>query len=493
MLTAAAMVKVRIYVHMDRLDAVLHGLGSAELLHLTAVSGIDKYKPSVKPMDSDAIKRISELETRIKKLASAKEVELTPSATAEYIHIEKLEEELSKVEDLDGKRLSEIYGALNVLRRIEEAKRWMVRTERVALMEGWVPKKRLDELRETVEESSGGLGFVETVENSGRSEKEDKPPTLLSNPGFMKAFEKLTLAFGVPDYHEIDPTPIMAFSFPIIFGLMFGDLGHGVLLVVFGLLFKLLKRRVKTAEGGMVNMFLEASTLMILCGISATFFGYLYGELFGSEEWFHELTGLEEPPWFPPFEEPMTMLKYSIYVAVAQISLGLIIDIINKVRVREYVDAIVGPGLWLWLYLSGAYLVVKYGMKVFSLIFDFTVIGPYVVLPFAAMMLGRIARHRVEGFTEALDSLLSSFSNSISYSRILALKMIHTAFSRMLIPTSLIMMPLFLFGTLALIMILELLITFLHTLRLHWIEWFTKFYRGSGVMFQPFSLGVIHG
>jgi vacuolar-type H+-ATPase subunit I/STV1 len=160
----------------------------------------------------------------------------------------------------------------------------------------------------------------------------------------------------------------------------------------------------------------------------------------------------------------------------------------NKVARREFEEAVLGPGLWLWFYLSSTSLVVTRGWDVIDVMYEPDTMGLFVLLPFGAMLLGSIRLEGYMGITKALEALLTSFSHTVSYARILALKIIGTSFSLLILPNSTLGFIPFFIGTLFLITIFETLLVFLHTLRLHWIEWFSKFYRGSGLQFRPFTL-----
>jgi len=395
-----------------------------------------------------------------------------------------------------GVDLETITETLETQQRIEEAKALMVRTKNVYCFEGWVPEERLDKVVKTIKESAGGYGDIIYVKKPPPSVEVHKdyeaPPSMLKYPkitGVFLVFSGLTKAFGLPSYYEIDPTLPFLITFPIIFGLMFGDVGHGAILLASGITLYLLKGKLtlKFKPGSLLYYVIAGAPLIAMNGAAAMLIGFLYGELFGSEEWFHALTGLPGPLWFSPYHYPMKLLKYSIMAGVFQISLGLVLDLIGKLSSRRFKEAITGPIPWLWLYWSGSYLVFSYGWDVFKVILDISIIGPYILLPFGVLATLKFVMHGISGVTEALEAMVMSFSNTVSYARILALKMIHTAFSILFLPTSLIGMIIFPIGTLFLIMIFEGMLAFLHTLRLHWIEWFTKFYSGKGKPFQPFT------
>jgi V/A-type H+-transporting ATPase subunit I len=533
------MVKIAAFVHKDFINQVMHAVGRLESLQLIdAHQSLKEFKEPEIPGPSDFSIKVASILSRVDYLKSLLKVKLRAKskvgAPVESVDtllkwseekIALMEEEASKIQDeiarldkeeLDssekemivqamlieasrkvGVDLEAIKETLEAQQRIEESKALLVRTKNVYCFEGWVPEERLDKVLKTIKESARGYGDIIYVKKAPSSAEEahgggEEPPSMLRYPkitGVFAVFSGLTKAFGMPSYYEIDPTLPFLITFPIIFGMMFGDVGHGALLLASGIIFYLMKGKLtaKFKPGSLLYYVIAGAPLIAINGAVAMIFGFLYGELFGSEEWFHELTGLSGPLWFSPYHYPMTLLKYSIMVGVFQISLGLLLDLIGKLSSRRFKEAITGPIPWIWLYWSGSYLVFSYGWDVFKVILNLSVMGPYILLPFGVLVVLKFVTHRITGLTEALEAMVMSFSNTVSYARILALKMIHSAFSILFLPTSIIGMIMFPIGTILLILIFEGMLAFLHTLRLHWIEWFTKFYSGKGRPFQPFS------
>jgi len=585
MLLAERMSKVRIYVYKSFIDDVMFKLGEAGVIHQTEIrESLKDLEGYVHPIESsERLFKLSSVLSRIEMLISSLKLEDETIAEKAKVDIflsekdlERLEEESTRIEEEHSRilsqltelekqeearektnRVAELAAELNklaaeskvqllvnrerieVAKKIEEAKGRIGETSRTFVIEGWVPGKKMDDLKRVVQEASSGFSAslcLETKKQESHKGEEVKlPPTLLRNPRIAYVYEKIATAFGVPNYYEVDPSVFMLLSFPIIFGLMFGDIGQGLVLLVLTLLLYMLKRRnLKTSE--IFNYLIQGSPLLVMCSISSVFFGFLYGEFFGFElyneeathyfplveEGFHAVTGISLshtireashsaeaalssmlglpiriPFPFSPFEDPSTMLLLSIYVAIVQISFGLILGLINEVMNRRFKQAVIGPGLWLWFYWSFAYLLIRYGSKIFSVIFErMDILGIYLVLPACTMILAQVAVNKMDGFGHALESLIASISNTISYGRILALALAHGAFSRILLMflelegTLMMIVGFVMWGafTFLLIMCFEFLLSFIHTLRLHWVEWFLKFYSGNGFKYQPFAI-----
>ena len=444
----------------------------------------------------------------IKTLSQALALKIIPGSTAKALRFEP-ESRVEKSRDLaielnlkvkelasrnsewlqvDGERV-------NAERVLEEAKGLCGKTESTYVIEGWLPANIIPELQQELGKVSDGHCVVQDWSKRGS-------PTLLRNPRGTGLFQRLTLGFGTPTSSEIDPTVLWTVTYPLFFGLMFGDVGHGLLVFVVSAILLYAKRRgTRYPEqsfgglGSLFNMILDGSGLLMLGGAAAIVFGLLYGTFMGSEQWFVELTKLPGPLWFNPFKQPTKLLKVSIIIGIVHVSSGLILDIVNKVRNREYDELLAGPGLWLWFYLTFGYLILAHGFRLISYVLsNLPIVLAMLGIP-AVLML--VAKARIEGPFEGvghwMESMFASISHTISYIRIMAMKMIHDVFSILflgiLFATPIyIGAPVFALLTIIMILVLETAFVFLQDLRLHWVEWFLKFYSGSGVAFKPFGI-----
>jgi V/A-type H+-transporting ATPase subunit I len=384
---------------------------------------------------------------------------------------------------------------LDIELRLEELKKKFMKTGRTTVFEAWVPKEKMGTAVKTVQKVC-----PEAVVNPAGEEKGDRPPTLMVNPPFAKCFEKLVAAFGLPNYHEIDPTIITVVTFPIIFGLMFGDMGHGLILLIGGFLIKPIFDKYKI-KGEMWDALYQGRNLIIACGISATIIGFLYGEFFGptsaihpdTPNWYTMITGLEHAPWFSPSEAPhgvLKLLKIAIIVGIAQITFGIVLDLINKVSAREFREAL-APASWLWFYGSLSYLILTYKLNIGKVLLEPNTLTMFFIVPFAFMFVAHklAGKSGIDLLAESIEKAIASISNTASYGRILALGMTHILFSELaLMGSGLMFWPIMIVCTLFLVIALEGILTFAHTLRLHWVEWFSKFYVGDGSAFEGFRI-----
>ncbi len=384
-----------------------------------------------------------------------------------------------------------------------QAKRKILESGRLATVKGFVPTKKFHALNRKVHSL---LGEKVLVLETDVAEAKD-PPTKMSHNRFVAPFEELTKLWGLPFYDEIDPTFLIAITFPIIFGLMFGDVGHGLILLVGGLTLAILIKKNQAIK--------NVCWIMASCGASALVMGIMYGDFFGKP--------LFAPLWFSPFNPVSNVfdfLIFSLIVGVIQIMIGLVLQLVNFLLKHNVIDAVLTAVPQMVLYLGGVSLIAVYKLNI-SLWFS----GPIllIIVPFLVLALGKpifltaakfsqrsIGSQSKKGgetsfgerIFESGDFLTRLLSNSISYARILALLMAHFA---LLLATytiageigfasvpALILSGVIIVGGNIFVIALEGLIVFIHTLRLHFYEWFSKFYQDSGTVFKPFKQNHVY-
>jgi len=374
-----------------------------------------------------------------------------------------------------------IWNIENTLKLKEDA----FKTEKVAQIIGYIPQESFSSLERQLKKS---LGDRYVIFSNSNAPSED-PPTVLRNPSFIKPFEMITKLYGLPSYDEIDPTPIMAVTFPLIFGLMFGDLGHGLVLFLGGLILSFI---IKSPEE-----WRSFCRILAACGFGAVIAGFLFGEAFGKHVF--------PPLWLDPFENVMAFLIFSLMIGALQMIMGFVIDLFNLLLKGKYVDALTVTLPKIILYGGAMYFLIRYRLN-----FDLWLSGPAFYLasglaflflgkPLATLILNRNEFPHVLGerIFESSELLLSLLSNTMSYSRILALLMAHWALLTATYAISGLISTFPMIGNILelaviiggniLVIAFEGLIVFIHTLRLHFYEWFSKFYEGTGTDFQPFK------
>lgn len=413
-------------------------------------------------------------------------------------HTEKsVLDELNKLGKENSSNLASWHEITENILGLLKAKRKILESGRLATVKGFVPKKRFRALTQKIHEIIGEKVLV--IENES-TEVED-PPTKISHNRFISPFEELTKLYGLPHYDEVDPTFLMALTFPLIFSLMFGDVGHGLILLVGGLTFGKLIKKNKAIK--------NVCWILAACGVGAIAAGILYGEFFGMQ--------LFAPLWFSPFNNVFMFLIFSLFVGIIQIMSGLVLEMINFFFKRNFADVVLTAVPKMAFYAGAVYLVVVYQLN-FAAWFSgpiLLVIAPFVFLVFAKPTFSALQRFSWSSVEtqneqnslgqrlfESGDLITRLLSNTISYTRILALLMAHWALILAtytvagLIGTAsllgLILSGIIVVGGNLFVIALEGLIVFIHTLRLHFYEWFSKFYQGNGTEFKAFKQNFVY-
>jgi len=384
----------------------------------------------------------------------------------------------------------------NILAMLQ-AERKILQSGRLASVKGFVPKKKFHALTEKINVALKGKALV--LENEPAPNA--NPPTKVSHNRFVRPFEEITKLYGLPHYDELNPTPIIAITFPLIFGLMFGDIGHGLLLLIGGLTLGTLIKKGQAIK--------NVCWILAACGVGAIFAGVLFGEFFGVQVF--------APLWFSPFDNVLMFLIFSLFVGVIQIVSGLALEMVNFLLKRNVIDAVLTSVPKIAFYAGAVYLV-----AVYQLDFGAWFRGPILLalVPFAFLVfakpvffaVGRLTWRAAEAqnerssfgqrIFESGDLVTRLLSNTISYTRILALLMAHWALILVLYTVvgligtasilTLILSGIIIIAGNIFVLALEGLIVFIHTMRLHFYEWFSKFYMGNGTEFTPFRQNFVY-
>ncbi|MFX1326996.1 MAG: V-type ATP synthase subunit I [Promethearchaeota archaeon] len=364
-------------------------------------------------------------------------------------------------------------------------------------------------IKESIEETESNK------KDEGKEDLRENTPTIMKNFFLVRPFETITKMYGIPTYSEIDPTPIIAITFPLLFGLMFGDIGHGLILIIAGFIgTRVLKNKSKNA--------INISWIIFLCGWASVLIGFLYGEFFGKHEieifgtvYFHL-----EPVTIPflnitlynPLGNILSVFYFAIYIGVFHITLGWIIQFLNYWKQHRKYLAFSDSFIKILLLIGGTILIFGFGFDIYGwLKFPYPillVLIPALLLWFLKPV-GKILKISYlksesytgllgEGSIETFDTFLSVMSNVASYIRILALALAHiallyaiNAMSTLIqgenIGVQIINIIGSVFGNIVIIL-LEGLLAFINAIRLHFYEFFFKFYRGGGIEYFPFYL-----
>lgn len=347
-------------------------------------------------------------------------------------------------------------------------------------LEGWVRSDKEDALKKVLETSVSCYDLVLLDPEEG-----EDPPTCNKNNKFVEPFQSVTNMYEVPNYKEVDPNPMMSIWFWFIFGMMMGDVGYGVVMLIGGILFLKLKK-----PKGMLK---QIGKIITYSSIPTILFGVLYGSYFGFG-WF-------EPVFVNPVKEPLTVLIFSFGVGLLHIVSGLVVKMYASFKAKDYWQAILDDFPWIVLLLGlGVFAI---GLKIEGL----SKIGLIMIAASAGIITifgGRrkqgFIRKITGGFT-SLYGLVNHMSDVLSYSRLLALGLstaiIAEVMNRLagMVQGSIIgiIMSVFIYIIGHIFNIgMGLLSAYVHDSRLQYIEFFGKFYEGGGYEFRPLSVQLKH-
>ncbi len=453
-----------------------------------------------KPKLDDALKQVGFAEIHMPEDLGQVSSEARASIVAD---LGRLEQELANVKaDLRGTGKAVLPDLSVLLYKVESAilllhiKEYWKLTESTCLFSGWVPKDETDKLVSALERRTDGKAIIEVTAAEELTTGHDgdvEIPVLFKQPPFLKPFEMLVSGYGTPSYRAIDPTLFVGITFLMMFGMMFGDVGHGLVLFVAGLTIAAKSPRL-----------CEAGKLGAYCGAASMVFGLLYGSVFGLEDLIPAL-------WVKPLDNITDLFKVAIGFGIIVVSLGIVLNIINSVRTHAFWENFFdksGPLVGV-VYWAGIGIVIKYLMTDGGLphpaVFYGLFIAPLAVFAIRAPLLKIMGKRRrvfsegvatyvMESAVEIMEILMGYLANTVSFIRVAAFGLAHAGlfiavFSLADVvrakPGGLVLSGVVLVLGNVLIIALEGLVVTIQALRLEYYEFFGKFFKGLGSKYEP--------
>ena len=405
---------------------------------------------------------------------------------------------------------------------IEDVKTKFTETQSLFHFSGWTPSDMLPLLIKDLTQLTAGriaISASSPEEVPSIKDGKEKVPVSLKHGAFVRGFEGVVFSYGAPLYGTIDPTPLVAFFFTLMFGIMFGDVGQGFVLLLLGIL----AGKSKTMPKNLAKF----STVLVSVGIASMVMGLLAGSVFANENALVKPTRfITEALTGKPMDRILHILPmaghggsitklfyffgFTIAIGVIVNSLGLIINIFNRCTLKKYKSAFFSKtglaGLLLFWYALFLIIRVILGGK-FELYDLIGFLTPVFFIFFREIIWRVIAGKKpvlrnnflifiIEGFAEILETVSTFFSNTLSFLRVGAFALAHAVFSFVIFFFTEEMARSGLSGAFsaALIMIignviiiaLEGLIVAIQVMRLQYYEFFNKFFIETGVEFAPF-------
>ncbi|MDY4906961.1 MAG: V-type ATP synthase subunit I [Oscillospiraceae bacterium] len=384
-----------------------------------------------------------------------------------------------RVERFGGNRetLLEASDRAAILLRREEAKSRLVETDKVFLLEGWLPADCCTALEKALEP------FTCAVETREPAEDEyPQVPVQLRNNKLTRPLNMVTEMYSLPAYGTLDPNPLMAPFFILFYGIMMADMGYGILMMIASVVIGK-KYRPKGTSG-------ELFSLLGLCGISTFIMGALTGGFFG--DFLTQLVAIVSPgtvfalpKLFDPLDDLTMILIGSMALGVVQIITGMAISLIEKCRRKKFLDAFFEEITWWIVFLGIALAVLKKGTAVLYLGCALVLLGPIVQ--------GKGWGKLTGVFGSIYNHVTGYFGDILSYTRLMALMLAGSVIAQVF--NMLAAMPGNVVAFLIISMLgnamnfgLNLLGCYVHDLRLQCLEFFNKFYVDGGKPFRPMTL-----
>lgn len=394
--------------------------------------------------------------------------------------LEKERQEIEqRIAGLGGKReaLLEASDRAAIALRREEAKSRLVGTDKVFLLEGWLPADRCAALEKTLEP------FTCAIETREPTEDEyPQVPVQLKNNKLTRPLNMVTEMYSLPAYGTLDPNPLMAPFFILFYGIMMADMGYGLLMMIASVIISK-KYRPKGTSG-------ELFSLLGLCGISTFIMGALTGGFFG--DFLTQLvaivspgTAFALPKLFDPLDDLTMILIGSMALGMVQIVTGMAISLIEKCKRKKFLDAFFEEITWWIVFIGIALLALGKGAAVLYVGCALVLLGPIVQ--------GKGWGKLTGVFGSLYNHVTGYFGDILSYTRLMALMLAGSVIAQVF--NMLAAMPGNVIAFIIISMLgnamnfgLNLLGCYVHDLRLQCLEFFNKFYVDGGKPFRPMTL-----
>lgn len=394
--------------------------------------------------------------------------------------LEKERQEIEqRIAGLGGKRetLLEASDRAAIALRREEAKSRLVGTDKVFLLEGWLPADRCAEIEKTLKP------FTCAIETREPTEDEyPQVPVQLKNNKLTRPLNMVTEMYSLPAYGTLDPNPLMAPFFILFYGIMMADMGYGLLMMIASVIISK-KYRPKGTSG-------ELFSLLGLCGLSTFIVGALTGGFFG--DFLTQLVAIVSPgtvfalpKLFDPLDDLTMILIGSMALGMVQIVTGMAISLIEKCKRKKFLDAFFEEITWWIVFIGIALLALGKGAAVLYVGCALVLLGPIVQ--------GKGWGKLTGVFGSLYNHVTGYFGDILSYTRLMALMLAGSVIAQVF--NMLAAMPGNVIAFIIISMLgnamnfgLNLLGCYVHDLRLQCLEFFNKFYVDGGKPFHPMTL-----
>ena len=418
--------------------------------------------------------------------------------------IEELKTKSKEIDNTTNEYLSnnkgnilKIYSKLCEISALYSIRSYAYRYHNNFILAGWVPAENEKEIHEALEK-------VESIDINVADAKDEikhRPPVKFKNNFLAKPFEFYTEMYGTPNYGEIDPSGFIALTYSLLFGIMFGDVGHGIILLIAAIIMDKVKH-------------MALGKLLIPCAISSTIFGFVFGSVFGFEHvldpLYHKLFGLEEKPievmeahW------TMTIIYSAVGIGMVLVIVAMGLNIYSSFKRKDIGNAVFGVngicGLTFYTSLVvGLVCSLVLGIQIMNVAYIIFLIVIPLILVFLREPLSELVEGKkdwmpkswgsfiVDNFFELFEVCLSYVTNTMSFLRVGAFVLVHAGMMQVVFVLA------SMFGSTGYVITvilgnllvagLEALLVGIQVLRLEYYEMFSRFYLGDGRPYKPVKI-----
>jgi len=429
----------------------------------------------------------------------------------------------SEIADLIGKHANDIAIAKVLLENVIEKVRVfkaLTSARYVKGIEGWIPVSIKSKLLNILDSQVGRYMISFSKPRVG-----EEPPTKTCNPKGIRNFEVLTKTYGVPKYNEWDPTPLLAYSFPVFFGLMLGDVVYGIILILTAKY--ILDRMVENPESESIR---KLKNMLYISGITASIVGFFGGMFLGQTVNVTGNFGSILSPILSPYLEllltstpivnsissmlinPLNFIILALVIGLIHVNIALIVSLAKAIKLRNIGGILQNLGLLLIQVFGIPFILMsmfKYDIPILRGLESLLLSG--IIVSLSVIIVSQLLIYRVLGVLTWVFTITGLLGDVLSYTRIAGVGMAtvylangYTFLSLIVYDSlsSIIGVPLVnivlagLFFTIVYVFaqimnfVLGVLGAFIHSLRLCFVEFLTKFYEGGGIEFNPVKIVV---
>ena len=421
--------------------------------------------------------------SRFKETPSQEIENLTQENSDIESKMSKLNDGIQKFWQHQEEYCCKVYSCLKEYEKYENIKSYAKIYKNNFALVGWIPESKVDEISSKLDK----ISRIDYSIESGNELLKYSPPTKLKNKKIFSPFEFFVSTFGLPKYSDIDPTPFVAITYTLIFGMMFADVGQGLLIALAGLFLNKVKK-------------MKFGNILTACGLSSSLFGFVFGSFFGFENALDPIYKFLNLNPVRAMESTMPIIIASICIGIICLLLAMSVNIYSLIRKKDILEAILSHSgiCGIALYSSLVTLILSSFLnfsRTLSLLSILIMVTSLVLVFFKGIIKSKFENTKIDvgeylfsQVFEIFEILLSYFTNTLSFIRVGVFIFVHTGMMMVVFNLaemfSIAYYPIIIIGNIF-VTCLEALLVGMQVMRLQFCELFGRFFEGGGREFTP--------